>query len=84
MNGKINPPHFSFAILVLFPYGWIHSFKHQEVNDHVTGALPSKLPRERTTEQEAWIRIRANSNGLQLYHRGAPTHPLIYPDEIID
>jgi len=44
ISSKINPAHFSFAILVLFPYGWMHSFKHQKVNDHVTGALPSKLP----------------------------------------
>jgi hypothetical protein len=55
-----HPAHFSFAILVLFPYCWIHSFKHPKVNDQITGALPFKLPRERTPEQEAWIRIRAN------------------------
>ena len=57
---------------------------HQQDIKHVTGALPSKLPKDRTTEPEAWIRIRANSDGLQLYHRGAPNHPLIYSAEIID
>ncbi len=57
---------------------------HQQDSKHVTGALPSKLPKDRTTEPEAWIRIPANSSQFSLYHSGAPNHPLIYPAKIID
>ena len=57
---------------------------YQRNSTHFTGALLSKLPTDRTTEQQAWIRIRANSNQFSLYHSGAPNHPLIYLVEIID
>ena len=33
---------------------------HRQDSKHITGALPYKLPKNRTTERQAWIRIRAN------------------------
>ena len=59
-------------------------FNHQQDNKHFTGALPSKLPKDSTTEQEAWIRIGANSNQFSWHHSGAPYNPLIYPPNILD